>query len=67
MRLDIPDLPEDASTQDRFLAIAQAVVTTTPAEATERERQGQEEREAKGLKKPGPSKGVAPKHKRKDG
>ena len=66
MKVHIPDLPDDASTEARFLAIARAVVHTTPAEAAEREQEHEASKEARGVKKRGPKKGAAPKHKRKD-
>jgi hypothetical protein len=57
MRLRIPSLPDDASTEERFLAIARTVVNTTPAELAEEEALHEESKAARGVKKRGPAKG----------
>ncbi len=61
MRLN---LPADASTEERFLAVARAVIGTTPAELAELERAHEASKEERGVQKRGPKKGTAPKHRR---
>jgi len=57
--MKIPNLPEDASPQERFMLMAQAVVNTTPAEIREREAAEEKARLAAGKQKPGRKKAVA--------
>lgn len=66
MRLRILHQPEEATTEQRFLAIARAVVTTTPAQLAERESAHEESKAARGVRKRGPAKGSTPRHKLKD-
>jgi len=65
MKIPPSDLPEELSAQERFLRIARRVVTTTPEQLAEREAAEQEARRVRGLKRPGPPKGTAPRHKAK--
>lgn len=66
MKIRIRHQTEEATTEQRFLAIARAVVTTTPAELAAREAKHEASKERRGVHKRGPANGTVPKHKRKD-
>jgi len=63
MRIEPADLPEGATTWDRFQEIARRVVNTTPEQLAEVEAAEEAERQARGLKKPGRPPGTRPKRK----